>query len=149
MLSASPSKRFNHYLLGNPHLTLFLLQLSHDYSVLIFLIDREPQQGKDCVLFHFVIFRRIQFTSVTQSCPTLCSTMDCSMPGYFVHHQLPEPTQIHGHHIGDAIQPSHPLSSPSPPTFSLSQHQALFQRVSSSHQVTKVLEFQLQHQSFQ
>ena len=66
-----------------------------------------------------------------------------------VHHQLPELTQTHVHRIGDAIQSSHPLSSPSPPAFNLSQHQGLFQGVSSLHQVAKVLEFQLQHQSFQ
>ena len=72
-----------------------------------------------------------------------------STPGLPVHHQLPEFTQTHVHRIGDAIQPSHPLSSPSPPAFNLSQHQGLFQWVSSSHQVAKVLEFQLQHQSFQ
>ena len=75
--------------------------------------------------------------------------MDLITPGLLVHHQLPELTQIHDHWVGDAIQPSHPLSSPSPPTFNLSQHQGLFQWVSSSHQVAKVLEFQLQHQSFQ
>ena len=73
--------------------------------------------------------------------------MDCSMPGLPVHHQLPEFTQTHVHWVGDAIQPSHPLSSPSPPSFNLSQHQGLFQWVSSSQQVAKVLEFQLQHQS--
>ena len=73
--------------------------------------------------------------------------MDCSMPGLPVHHQLLEFTQTHVHWLGDAIQPSHPLSSPSPVTFNLSQHQGLFQWVSSSHQVAKVLEFQLQHQS--
>ena len=65
------------------------------------------------------------------------------------YHQLPESTQTHVHWVGDAIQPSHPLSSPSPPTLNLSQHQGLFQWVSSLHQVAKVLEFQLQHQSFQ
>ena len=75
--------------------------------------------------------------------------MNCSMPGLPVHHQLPESTQTHVHWVGDAIQPSYPLSSPSPPAFNLSQHQGLFQWVSSSHQVAKVLEFQLQHQSFQ
>ena len=74
---------------------------------------------------------------------------DCSMPGLPVHCQLPEFTQTHIHWVGDAIQPSHPLSSPSPPVFNLSQHQGLFQWVSSSQQVVKVLEFQLQHQSFQ
>ena len=74
--------------------------------------------------------------------------MDCSTPGLPVHHQLPELTQIHVHRVGDAIQPSHPLSSPSP-AVSLSQHQGLFTGVNSLHQVDKVLEFQLQHQSFQ
>ena len=78
-----------------------------------------------------------------------CDPMDCSTPGFPVHHQLPELTQTHVHRISDAIQPSHPLSSPSPPSFNLSRHQGLFQWVSSLHQVAKVLEFQLQHQSFQ
>ena len=91
----------------------------------------------------------IQFSSVSQLCPTLCNPMDCSMPGLPVHHQLPELTQTNVHWVGDAIQPSHPLLSPSPPAFNLSQHQGLFQWVSSSHQVAKVLEFQLQHLSFQ
>ena len=90
----------------------------------------------------------IQFSSVSQSCPTLCDPMDCSMPGLSVHHQLPAFTQTHVYWVGDAIQPSHPLSSPLP-AFSLFQHQGLFQWVSSLHQVAKVLEFQLQHQSFQ
>ena len=89
-----------------------------------------------------------QFSSVTQSCPTLCSPMDCSKPGFPVHQKLPELAQTHVHWVGDAIQPSHPLLFPSP-AFSLSQHQGLFQWVSSSHQVAKVLELQLQHQSFQ
>ena len=75
--------------------------------------------------------------------------MDCSTPGFLVHHQLPELAQTHVHWVGDAIQPSHPLSSPSPPALNLFQLQGLFQWVSSSHQVAKVLEFQLQHQSFQ
>ena len=91
----------------------------------------------------------LKFSSVTQSCLTLCDAMDCSTPGLPVHHQLPESAQIRVHRVGDAIQPSHPLSSPSPPTFSLSQDQGLFQWVSSLHQVAKVLELQLQHQSFQ
>ena len=90
-----------------------------------------------------------RFSSVAQLCPTLCDPMNHSMPGLPVHHQLPEFTQTHVHWVSDAIQPSHPLSSPSPPTFKLSQHQGLFKWVSSSHQVTKGLEFQLQHQSFQ
>ena len=91
----------------------------------------------------------VQLSSVTQSSPTLCDPMDCSTPGLPVHHQLPEITQTHVHWVGDAIQPSHPLLFPSPPALNLSQHQGLFQWVSSSHQVAKVLGFQLQHQSFQ
>ena len=91
----------------------------------------------------------LQFSTITQSCLTLCDPVDCSTPGFPVHHQLPELTQTHVHWVGDAIQPSHPLSSPSPPAFNLPQNQGLFQWVSSSHQVAKVLELQLQHQSFQ
>ena len=89
----------------------------------------------------------VQFSSVAQSCPTLCDPMNHSTPGLPVHHQLPEFTQTHVHRVGDAIQPSHPLSSPFAP--SPSQHQGLFQWVKSSHEVAKVLEFQPQHQSFQ
>ena len=91
----------------------------------------------------------VQSSSVAQSCPTLCDPMNRSMPGLPVHHQLPEFTQTHVHWVGDAIQPSHPLSSPSPPAPNPSQHQDLFQWVNYSHEVAKVLEFQLQHQSFQ
>ena len=79
----------------------------------------------------------------------LFEPVDCSMPGFPVHHQFPELAQTHVHRVGDAIQPSHPLSSPSTTTFNLSQHQGLFQWISSLHQVAKVLELQLQHQSFQ
>ena len=90
-----------------------------------------------------------QFSSVQSlSCLTLCDPMDCSTPGLPVHHQLPELTQTHVHRVSDAIQPSHPLLSLSPPAFNLSQHQGHFQSVSSFHQVAKILEFQLQHQSF-
>ena len=81
----------------------------------------------------------VQFSSVPQSCPTLCDPMNCSTPGLPVHHQLPELAQTHVHWVGDAIQPSHPLSLPSPPAFSLSQHQGLFKWVSSSYQVAKGL----------
>ena len=87
--------------------------------------------------------------SVTQSCPALCNPRDCSTPGFPGLHHLPELAQTHIHWVGDAMQPSHPLSPPSPPIINLSQHQGLFQWVSSSHQVDKVLELQLQHQSFQ
>ena len=94
-------------------------------------------------------FSSVQFSSIAQSCPTLCDPMNCSTPGLPVHHHLPEFTQTRVHRVSDAIQPSHPRSSPSPPAPSPSQHQSLFQRVNSSHEVAKVLEFQLQHHSFQ
>ena len=90
-----------------------------------------------------------QLSSVTQSCPTLCDPMNRSTPGFPVHHQFLEFTQIHVHWVSDAIPPSHPLLSPSTHAFNLSQHQSLFKWDSSLHQVAKVLEFQLQHQSFQ
>ena len=93
--------------------------------------------------FAVIFFCSVQFSSVAQSCPTLCEPMNCSMPGHPVHHQLLEFTQTHVHQVGDAIQPSLPLSSPSPPAPNPSQHQSLFQRVNSSHEVAKVLEFQL------
>ena len=92
--------------------------------------------------------RRFQFSSVAQSCPTLCDPMDCSMPSLPIYHQLPEFTQTHVHRVGDAIQPTHSLLCPSPAP-NPSQHQGLLQGVSSLHQVAKVLEFQLQHKSFQ
>jgi len=85
----------------------------------------------------------LQFSSVTQSCPTLCNCTNRSTPGLPVHHQLLELTQTHVHWVSDAIQPSHPLSSPSPPAPNPSQHQSLFQWVNSSREVAKVLEFQL------
>ena len=91
----------------------------------------------------------IQFSLATQSCPTLCDPMDCTIPGLPVHHQFLDLAQTHVHRVSDAIQPFHSLSSPSPPAFNLSQHQGLFQWVSSSHQVAKILKLQLQHQSFQ
>ena len=77
--------------------------------------------------YHWVRFQMAEFSSAAQSCPTLCDTMDCSMPGFPVHHQILELAQTHVYRVGDAIQPSHPLSSPSPPAFNLSQHQGLFQ----------------------
>ena len=98
--------------------------------------------------FHTQIKVLSLLSLVVQSYPTLCDSMDCT-PGFPVHHQLPELAQTQVHRVGDAIQTSHPLFSPSPLAFNLSQHQSLFQWVSSSHQVAKVLEFQLQHQSFQ
>ena len=92
-------------------------------------------------LLLWVEFSSVQFSSVAQSCPTLCNPMNHSTPGLPVHHQLPQFTQTHIHRVGDAIQPSHPLSSPSPPAPNPSQHQGLFQWVNSSHEVAKVLEF--------
>ena len=99
-------------------------------------------QGLSCSTAFFV-------AAVQSLSPTLCDLMDCTTPGFPVLHHLPEFAQTYGHPVRDAIQPSHPLSSLSPPASSLFQHQGLFQGVSSSHQVAKVLEFQLQHQSFQ
>ena len=99
------------------------------------------------LLYNYMNHSSVQFSSVTQSCPTLCNPMGCRMPGF--HYQLPELAQIHVRWVGDASQPSHPLSSPSSPVFSLSQHQGLLQWISSLHQVVKALELQLQHQSFQ
>ena len=92
------------------------------------------------------LFSSVQFSLVAQFCPTLCDSKNCSMPGPPVHHQFPESTQTHIHRVGNALHPSHPLSSPSPPALNLSQHQGLFQWISSSHQVAKILELQLQHQ---
>ena len=74
-----------------------------------------------------MLFNMVQFSSVAQLCPTLCDPMNCSMPGLSVHHQLLQSTQTHVHQVGDAIQTSHPLSSPSPPAPNPSQHQGLFQ----------------------
>ena len=107
---------------------------------------------------HFVTFIRSTRTcycgycfccSDVKSCPTPCDPMDCSIPGFPALHNIPEFAQTHVHWVSDAIQTSHLLLPPSPPTFNLSRHQGLFQWVSSFHQVAKVLELQLQHQSFQ
>ena len=98
---------------------------------------------------YFLSGLSVQFSSVTQSCPTLCDLMNHSTPGLPVHHQFPEFTQTHVHRVCDAIQPSHPLSSLSPPAPNPSQYQSFFQWVNSLHEVAKVLEFQLQHHSFQ
>jgi len=117
------------------HSVFFMIQLSHPYMT----------TGKTIALTRW----KEGLSSVTQSCLTLCNPFDCSMPCLSVHHQLPEFTQTHVHRDGDAIPPSHPLSSPSNLAFNFSQRQGLFKWVSSSHQVPKVLEFQLQHQSFQ
>ena len=131
---------------------------SQFYPLHCFLLPQE--QTKVLPLMHIDMWVRFHsvpslshicfpFSSVAQSCPTLCNPMNHSMPGLPVPYQLPESTQTHVHWISDAIQPSHPLSSPSPPAPNLSRHQGLFLWVSSSHQVAKVLEFQVQYQSFQ
>ena len=109
---------------------------------------------KSLVCHYFISYnikytcRIIRFSSVALQCLTLCDHMDCSKPGFPVHHQLPELAQSHIHQVGDATQLSHPLSFPSP-IFNLSQHCGLFQWVSSSHQVAKVVKLRLHHQSFQ
>ena len=101
--------------------------------------------GEFWALYYQCVFSSVQLLSRVR----LCDAMNHSTPGLPFQHQLPESSQTHVHWVSDAIQPSHPLSSPSPPALNLSQHQGLFQWVSSLHQVAKVLEFQLQHQSFQ
>ena len=101
------------------------------------------------IQFERIHFLHIDCCSVTQSCPTLHDPMDCSMPDFPVLCHLLEFVQTRVHWVSDAIQPSHPLSSPSPPAFNLFQHQGLFQWISSSHQVAKVLELELQHKAFQ
>ena len=118
-----------------------MLMFEPSYNPLVFVAKNRPQ------VYH--LFFCSNSSSVAQLCPTLCDPMDCHTPGLPVHHQLPESIQTHVHSFGDVIEPPHPLSSPSPPALNLSQHQGLFKWVSSSHQVPKVLEFQLQHQSFQ
>ena len=134
--------------------------LKKGHGCLCFIYKEQILWGQllwTAVFFFFFLLREVwgishhvnQFSSISQSCPTLCDPINCSTPGLPVHHQPPEFTQTHVHWVGDAIQPSHPLSSPSPPALNLSQHQGLFKWVSSPHQVAKVLEFQLQHQSFQ
>ena len=103
----------------------------------------ESQKSEIKVLTELFLLRAVSKEAV-QRPPTLCDPMDCSTPGFPVHHQLLELAQTHAHQVGDAIQPSHPLLFPSLPTFNLSQNQGLFQWVSSSHQVARVIEFQLQ-----
>ena len=112
-----------------------------------FWISYNIYMSWNIILFSIFLNHLKMFSSVTQVCPTLCNPMGCSTPGFPVYQQLPELTQTHVHRVGDAIQPSHPLSSPSPPIFNLAHHQGLFKWVSSLHQVAKILE--LQHQSFQ
>ena len=130
----------------------FALNIAEVWHITHWLIKRFKNFKSLLNLRYFHLFKISlldpQFSSVAQSCLTLCDFTDYSTPGFPVHHQPLELTQTHVHWVGDTIQPSHPLSSPSPSTFNLSQHQALFKWVSSSHQIVKVLEFHLQHLSF-
>ena len=134
-----------------PH--LFHLYITHGISMTCIKIckpvvklktDRERERETD-----IDFLRCYQFSSVAQLCLTLCDPMNRSTPGFPVHHHLPELAQTHVYQVGDAIQPSHPLLSPSPPAPNSSQHQGLFQWVNSSNEVARVLKFQPQHQSFQ
>ena len=109
------------------------------YTLEIMILSTEDSQLNWQIKIHF---SSVQFSSDCQLCPTLCDPMNRSTPGFPVHHQLPEFTQTHVHRVGDAIQPSQPLSSPSP-AHNPSQHQSLFQWVNSLHKVTEVLELQL------
>ena len=103
------------------------------------LYDPSDTSNLTVIYYYSYYIVSIYFSSVAQSCPTLCDPMSHSTPGLPVHHQLLEFTPTHVHWVSDAIQPSHPLLSPSPPALNLSQHQGLFKWVSPSHQVAKVL----------
>ena len=137
----------NEQYLHSTRIYYLLFSWSMDFSVLtswVFHSNLPDSPNGEWPHFYCNI---LQFSSVTWSCPILWDPMDCSTPGFPVHHQLPKHTQTHVHWVGDGIQPSHPLSSPSPPALNLSQNQGLLKWVNSSPQVAKVLEFQ--HQSFQ
>ena len=136
---------------GLPHCRQILYQLSHKGSPITLEWEAYPFSRGSSTPRNWTGSPALQadslptelFSLVAQSCPTLCHPMNCSTPGLPVHHQLPEFTQTHVHRVSDAIQASHPLSSPSPPAPNPSQHQSLFQWVNSSHEVAKVLEFHL------
>ena len=117
-------------------------------KIIIFFFFWFPSAYKNMLTLYCRLFSQ-SVSSFTQSCLTLCDPMNHSTWGLSVHHQLPEFTQTYVYWVGNAIQPPHPLSSPSPPAPNPFRHQGLFQWVNSSHEVAKVLEFQLQHQSFQ
>ena len=115
-----------------------------EYSLLHQWVQGESIPSKDSMILEDLVLYPLLldwFSSIAQSCPTLCNPLDCSTPGFPAHRQLWKLAQTHIHRVGDAIQPSHPLLSPSPPTFNLSQHQGLFQGVSSSHQVARSFSF--------
>ena len=118
--------------------------ITHNVGVTEVSTDRWMDK-QNVVYTYNVLFSSVQLLSHVRP----CNPMNCSTPGLPVFHYLLAPTQTHVHWVSDAIQPSHPLSSPSPPSLNLSQHQGVLKWVSSLHQVAKVLEFQLQHQPFQ
>ena len=157
MLKAQHSQK-NKYFFKNKEKEASQVWLKHTISIPL-TASRGQYYSKSCVYYWKPTFSMYlstetarnrnwilhcpQFSSIAQSCLTLCDPMNRSMPGLPIHHQLLEFTQTHAHQVGDAIQPSHPLPSPSPPAPNPSQHQGLFQWVDSSHEVAKVLEFQL------
>ena len=149
MLSLKPSFSlsftFIKRLFSSSSLSAIRVVSSAYLRLLIFLLAILNPACSPSQAFHMMYS---QFSSVAQSCPTLYSLMDCSMPGFPVLHEFPKFAQTYVHRVGDVIQQAHPLSCPSP-AFNLSHHQGLSQWVSSLHQVAKVLELQLQHPSFQ
>ena len=129
---------------------LFPLNYQEYHFVLAYIQLQSIYQEQTQVLSLIINFScTISVHSVIHSCLTLCNSMDCSTPVFPVHYQLPECAQTRVHQVSNGTQPSCPGSSTSTPAFNLSQHQGLFQRISSLHEVAKILEFQLQHQSFQ
>ena len=147
---SQPVSQNNHYillilLLYHPPQDLLPLLTPLIYSCLSSASFLNGSTASNLLLFNYIFYlaARVQFSSVAQSCLTLCDPKNHSTPSLPVHHQLPEFIQTHVHWVSDAIQPSHPLSSPSPPAPYPSQHQSLFQWLNSSHEVAKVLEFQL------
>ena len=132
------------------NLLLFLYYFIQDLTKNLSYVEWKIRESLGFVIpDSFLCLFCLQFSSVAQLCLTLCDPMDCNTPGFPVHRQLPELTQTHVHWVGDAIQPSHPLSFPSSPAFNLSQHQGLFKWVSSLHQVARAMEFQLQPYFYQ
>ena len=146
-LSLSPCVHTCMYMCIYISISIWIYRYTHDWVTDLIWSDTYITYMQIYICIMITINTKIkhiyQFSSVTQSCPTLWNPMNRSTPGLPVHHQLPEFTQTHVHRVGDAIHPSHPLSSPSPPAPNPSQHQGLFQWVNPSHEVAKVLAFQL------
>ena len=142
--------KYKHYRIFSTTKCTYMYNFFTEYAIAFFRASSENE--KLILMFNYSTIDKYTLSSVQFSrsvVSKICEPMDCSTPHFPVHHQHPELTQTHGHRVGDTIQPCLPLSSPSPPSLNLSQHQGLFQWVSTSHQVAKVLEFQLQHQSYQ